>query len=145
MRKLVVVVAVVAASLIGVSAASAAISQWTGVAFSPQCAGGIVRQAQCYGGGQFESDTGTAAWSQMEVCGSQLLTGGWQNYACEWWPGAPNFTDIQVGESGQFFLSVCNRWYSTYVFAKVLLTGGWQTGFTRAPGVKVRCAAGASS
>lgn len=115
-------------------------SVWYGEVFAPVCAGGVAWLAECDGSGWWLTFTGNAAWNQLVVCSQQLVSGGWQNLGCaDYPPGEPDDTTSNSGTSPAFKINRCNRWYTAYAEGFVLLQGGWQRAWGRAPGIEVRC------
>lgn len=144
MRRLAVLLAVLGLGIAYAAPARATISigynpPWYGIAYSLRCTPSVRYGAWCEGTGGFWTSQNNGAWNQMQVCSDQLVTGGWDHLGCAWYPGSPRFSTIEGGYSPGFDLDVCNRWYTTFVFAKVLEIGGWYSGQTRAPGTQVRC------
>lgn len=128
--------------IVASSASAYAIGSWTGVTYTPTCEGAYYGLwATCFGEGAIVSipPSYPEAWAQMEVCDSQLLSSGWNNFNCNWVPDSPQFTNFIGDETPGFTLAACNRWYTTYVFGKVLLVGGWYENSGRAPGIQARC------
>ena len=112
---------------------------WWGIAYTPSCGGPPQWESLCGGTGALWQPSNIPAWSQLQVCSDDLITGGWVHMTCAWYPGSPSFTNFHGGLAPDFVIRYCNRWYTTYIFVKVLETGGWKYGSTRAPGIQVRC------
>jgi hypothetical protein len=82
--------------------------------------------------------TDTTAWNWIQVCASELVTGGWQQYDCTGTSNDSRFTGIQYGFTVPYGPLVPNRWYATWAKGHVLWTGGWNFATVRSAGICFR-------
>jgi hypothetical protein len=110
---------------------------WIGEASAPTWATCASQGDECVGTGYDYANNGNSAWNEIAVCGEQLVTGGWQLIDCAYEPGYNNTEYSNFNSASESYAAtVCGRWYTTYTWSEILVTGGWQTKAGQAPGLQ---------
>jgi hypothetical protein len=118
------------------------VGSWTLLVYTPSYIGPAGPYGTWGGYATFFADSGNPAWNQVCTKAQDLIAvEGWvdaTNFNCS--PSGSNTEDTNSNtDSTLFQITVCNRWFTIFGYGRVLLTGGWQSGGGRAPGVEVRC------
>lgn len=144
MKRLVLAATLVLALMLAPSASANNIpdSGYFFVAYTPQFAFGDwpgvqgVAHGFWVGEGVLIRGHGPTMWNAIEVCASQLVKGGWKQFACK--QSGVKWTGYQSEYSGFIAPLVPHRWYAIWVGAKAKTPSGYRSNAVRGAAICFR-------